>query len=86
MQTFDEKHGNVIEQSNKTYQIFENINTKDDSFIYCETLPNYVEERVPITVNLQGYSPNMVFMQGYREVEDSYYVKYVTTKSVINDR
>ena len=60
--------------------------TKDDYFIYCGTLPNYAEERVPIIVSWQGYSPNMVFMQGYREVEDSYYVKYVTTKSVINDR
>ena len=60
--------------------------TNDDSFIYSETLPFYVEKQVPITVSLKGCSPNVVFMQGYREAEGSNFVKNVTTKKVIIDR
>ena len=79
------KNGELIAQSNETYWIFENVNTtsnrtKNDSFIYCETLPNYAEERVLITVSWQGYSLNMVFLQGYRKAEDAYFIKNMTTK------
>ena len=73
------KNGKVIAQSNQTCWIFENVDTvsrktKDGSSIYCETLSNFAEERVPITVSWQRYSPNMVFMQDYKESEDSYFV------------
>ena len=71
--------------------MFEKVNTtsrrtKDEYFIYCETRPIYLEEQVPITVSRQGYSPNVVFMKGYRKAEDYYFVKNVTNRKVINDR
>ena len=49
--------------------------TKDGTFIYSETLSHNVEEQIPIAVSWQGYKPNVVFMQGYREVENSCLLK-----------
>ena len=79
------KNEKLIAQSNNTYWIFKKVNTtsrrkKDWSFIYSETIPIYAEERVPITVSWLGYTPNVVFMQGYKKTEDSYFIQNVTTK------
>ena len=89
--SFDARNKKVVAQIKKTYLIFKKVNmtsrrTNDDSFIYSETLPIYVEEQVLITVSWQRYKSNVVFLQGYREVEDLYFVQSMTTKKVINDR
>ena len=82
MWTFNAKFEKVLEKSNETYWIFEKVNltprrTKDGTFIYSETLSNYVEEQIPTTLNWQEYTSNMVFMQGYIEEEDSYFGKNI---------
>ena len=91
MWTFNAKFEKVLEKSNETYWIFEKVNltprrTKDGTFKYSETLSNYIEERIPTTVNWQGYTPNVIFMQEYREAEESHFVQNVITKKAINDR
>ena len=62
------------------------IRTKERTFIYSKTLINYTGKRIPTIVNCQGCTLNVLIMQGYREAEDYYYVKYMTTKKVIDDR
>ena len=41
---------------------------------------DFMPKRISTTVDWQGYQPNVVFIQGYRYVEDSYYVTNVTKK------
>ena len=89
--SYDEKNEKLIAQIKKYYWIFGKIHTserrsKEDKFIFCETKSSYTGETVPTTVYWQGYSPHIVFMQGFTKAENSYFTQTKENNLVINDK